>query len=238
LLDRQARWDDAALRDSSGSGSRLRFEKIDEQATPGGRVAARYRVFAEGAPQDRVFSLQTWLIDDSFSTDPRDIYVNAQGLVMIRRPKPEEETSLRAGDGELHIVSATENSEPQRFALARSDGNGMIFGTLVAHPVEAYDQGCKIEVKTAQAGSTAVLINVDGFPAKTKIPLVLKSEGAETSDTMETDQDGHAVMAVVPIVPGKTQGTLKASAEGRNCLPSVLLPWSAAAKAPEKTPEH
>jgi hypothetical protein len=55
---------------------------------------------------------------------------------------------------------------------------------------------------------------------------------------METDQDGHAVMAVVPIVPGKTQGTLKASAEGRNCLPSVLLPWSAAAKAPEKTPEH
>ncbi|MGA3081132.1 MAG: hypothetical protein ABSD44_07085 [Terracidiphilus sp.] len=238
LLDRQARWDDAALRNSEGSGLRLRFEKIDEQATQGGRIATRYRVYAEGAPQDKVFSFQTWLIDDTFSVDPRDIYVNGQGLLMTRKPKPEEEMVLKAEDDELHIVSVTQDAEPLRFQLTRRDGQEMIFGSLVAHPVVSFDQGCVLEVKIAQPGATTVLIDADGFPAKAKIPLVLKSEGEDVSDILDTNQDGHAVMAVMTAIPGKTQGMLKASAEGRNCLPSVVLPWSAGANAPEKTVRH
>lgn len=236
LFDRQARWDDAALRDENRTGSRLRFVKIDERAMPGGRVATRYRVFAEGAPQDRVFSFQTWKVDDTFSDDPRDIYVNTQGLVMTRKPTPEEETSLRAGDAELHVEIATEEAEPMRYALIRRDGGGMIFGSVVARPMVSYDQGCTIEAKLAQPGAAAVLVDVDGFPAKAKISLVLKSEGADVSEKLETDQDGHAVMGVVTTVPGKAQGTLKATAEGRNCLPSVVLPWVAAAPPAVKAP--
>lgn len=238
ILERQARWDASGLNDSNGSGSHLRFEKIDEQVTPGGRVAARYRVFAEGAPQDKVFVLHTALIDNTISTDPRDIYLNSQGLLMLHKPKPEEESSLKAGDDELVVVSATENAEPMRFLLSRRDGETPIYGTLVLHPMESYDQGCRLEVRVAQPGATAVLISIDGFPAKSKVPLVLESEGAAANEVLDTNSDGHSVIAVVPLVPGKTQGTLKASAEGPNCLPSVVLPWNAAAHADAKTPEH
>ncbi len=233
ILDRQARWDDAQQSDPSGSGLRLHFEKIDEQAMPGGHVAVRYRIFAEGAPQDKVFVLQTWLVNDAISTDPRDIYVNAQGLLMIHKPKPEEEASLKAGDDELDVLSATDGAEPMRFLLARRDGETAIYGTLVAHPVVSYDQGCRLEVRIAQPGATSVLIDADGFPAKTKIPLVLESEGALANEVLETNADGHAVIAVLTAVPGKTQGTLKASAEGPNCLPSVLQPWNTAGNAPK-----
>ncbi len=238
ILDRQARWDDAELNNPNGSGLRLHFEKIGDQVTPGGRVAVRYRVFAEGASQDKVFVLQTWLVSNAISTDPRDLYVNAQGLLMIHKPKPEEEASLKAGEDELNVVSTTGESEPMRFLLARRDGETAIYGTLVAHPVVSYDQGCRLEVRVAQPGATAVLIDADGFPAKTKIPLVLESEGALANEVLDTNADGHAVIAVLTAVPGKTQGTLKASAEGPNCLPSVVLPWSAAADAAAKAAKH
>lgn len=238
LLDRQARWDDTKLSDPSQSGLRLHFEKIDEQPTQVGREPVRYRVFAEGAPQDKVFVFQTWRVDNAISTDPRDIYVNAQGLLMTHLPKPEEETSLKVAEGELEVASPTENAEPIRFLLARRDGETSIFGTLVSHPVESYDQGCRLEVRAAQPGAMAVLIIVDGFPAKSKIPLVLESEGSVVSEVLDANSDGHAVMAVFPAVDGKTRGTLKASAEGSNCLPSVVLPWSAPADSAPKTPGH
>lgn len=238
LLDRQARWDDAGRGDSNGSGQRLRFEKIDDQVKPGDKGAARYRVYAEGAPQDKVFVFQTWLVDGTLRSDPRDIYVNAQGLLMIHKPKAEQESSLRAGDDELVVESATENAEPIRFLLARRDGETPIYGTLVSHPVESYDQGCKLEVRIAESGAAAVLMIVEGFPAKAKIPLVLESEGSVISEVLDTNLDGHAVMAVFPPVQGKPQGTIKASAEGPNCLPSVTLPWSAAATAAPKAPKH
>ena len=238
LLDRQARWDDAALNDSNGSGLRLHFEKIDEPVAHGGRAAVRYRVFAEGAPQDKVFAFHTWLMDNTFSTDPRDIYVNAQGLLMIHRPKPEQESSLKAADDELDVASATESAVPMRFLLAGRDEGTPIYGTLVSHPVESYDQGCKLEVRAAQPGATAVLIIADGFPAKTKVPLVLESTGAVVTEVLDLNLDGHAVIAVLPSVAGKTQGTLKASAEGPNCLPSVSLPWGAPPPSAPKTPGH
>ena len=71
--------------------------------------------------------------------------------------------------------------------------------------------------------ATAVLIIADRFPAKAKIPLVLESDGSSISEMLNTNADGHAVMAVFPYVPGKPQGTLKATAEGPGCLPSCLL---------------
>jgi hypothetical protein len=236
LLGRQARWDDAGLGHLLSAGLRLHFEKIDEQVTQGGRVAARYRVFAEGAPENKVFSFSSWPIDKTLTPDPHDIYVNAQGLLMIHKPKPEQEMSLKAGDDEFDVMPLTGSAEPMRFIFSSMDGEVQIYGTLVPHPVVSYDEGCRIEVRIAQPDATAVLIIVDGFPAKAKIPLVLESEGARDSEVMTTNLDGHAVMASFPYVPGKTQGMLKATAEGPKCLPSVVLPWGAAAPSAPKTP--
>jgi hypothetical protein len=235
LLTRQARWDDEAGQLNS-SGLKLRFEKIDEQTMPGGRVDARYRIYAEGAPENKVFSFGTWATGKALGYDSRDIYVNGQGLLMLRRPKPEQETSFRAPGDEFEVMPPTDAAEPMRFIFASMDGQFEITATLVPHPVASVEQGCRIEVKTAQPDVSAVLIVVDGFPAREKVPVVLKSENASVSQVLDTDVNGHAVMGAFPYLPGKTHGMLKASAEGPGCLPSVTLPWGPATPAAAKNP--
>jgi hypothetical protein len=237
LLQRQARWDDEAG-PLNPSGLHLRFEKIDEQAGLPGGVAARYRVFAEGAPENKVFAFESWPMDKPLAADPRDVYVNVQGLLMIHRPRPEQETSLKAEGDELVLSLVTGSAEPMRFVLSSMDGQLKVFGTLVPHPVVAEDKGCRLEVRVAQPDATAVLLIVDGFPAKARIPLVLESEGAVDSRILDTNADGHAVMAGFPYLPGKAQGILRASAEGPNCLPTAVLPWGAPAHPAAKTPSQ
>jgi hypothetical protein len=235
ILERQARWDDAAG-NLNPSGLHLRFDKIDEQATPGGRVAERYRVFAEGAPENKVFAFESWPVDKAISADPRNLYVNVQGLLMIHRPKPEEELSFTAAEDEFEVTLMTGSAEPMRFLLSSIDGQLRVFGTLVPHPVVSVDQGCRLEARVAQPDTTAALILLDGFPAKARIPVVLQSEGAAVSEVLTVDSDGHAVMADFPYVPGKAQGTLRATAEGPRCLPSVVLPWGPVTQPAPKTP--
>jgi hypothetical protein len=215
----------------------LIFKKIDEQVMHGGRVATRYRIYAEGAPENRVYAFGTWAIGKELSTDIRDIYVNGQGLLMIHDPTPEQELSFKAGDDELNVMPVTEIAEPVRYLFSGRDRQLMVYGTLVPHPVISVDKGCRLEVRIAQPDAKAVLIIADRFSAKAKIPLVLESEGVSVSEMLNTNADGHAVMAVFPYVPGKSQGMLKASAEGPGCLPSVILPWGGAPHAASTTPQ-
>ncbi|MGA9670795.1 MAG: hypothetical protein WBQ94_16410 [Terracidiphilus sp.] len=236
LLGREVQWDDAGKNEDNPSGVHLRFEKIDERTAPEGVVVARYRVFAEGAPENTIYGLRTWVVGKEESSDPTDLYVNGQGLLMIHKPKPEQETRFSAGDDEFHIMPIAGNAEPIRYLLFSMDGRLEIYGTLVPHPVMAEDQGCSIEARIAQPDAAAVLIIVNRFAPKSKVPVVLKSEGKLASEVLSTDANGHAVLADFPYVTGKTQGMLKASAEGEKCLPSVTLPWGPSGPVAAKVP--
>jgi hypothetical protein len=243
LLDRQARWDDAGsgnqnLTESrfNPSGMSLSFVKIDEQVTQGGRVSARYRVFAEGAPENKVYSFGTWPIDNTLTYDSRDIYVNGQGLLMLHQPQQEQEMSFKAGNDEFDVTLVTDSAEPVRYLFSSRDRQLLIYGTLVLHPVVSEDNGCRLEVRVAQPDATSVLIVADRFPARDRIPLVLESEGMSVNEMLKTNANGHAVMAVFPYVPGKANGMLKATAEGPGCLPFVVIPWGAKPPATPKTP--
>ncbi|MFZ1086255.1 MAG: hypothetical protein WAN35_14920 [Terracidiphilus sp.] len=233
-LSREIYWDDEA----GGMNPlklRLSFVKIDEQTVPGGRITDRYRVYVEGAPENKVFSFSTWPMDKTLTADPRDIYVNGQGLLLLHKPKPEQEMSLSALGDELVVETMTATAEPVRYLFARRDHQLLVPGTLVSHPVAAEEHGCQLEIRLSKPDASVVLIVADGFPAKEKIPLVLESENQSFSGDMIADQDGHAVMAAFPYVPGKTQGILRATAEGPDCLPTVVLPWGPAA-APSTVP--
>jgi len=244
LLEHQARWDDAVSGDLNPTGSRLnpeglhlRFTKIDEQATPGGQSTAHYRVYAEGAPENRVYSFGTWPMASNLVYDPQDLYVNGQGLLMLHKPKPEQEFSFKAEADEYDVVAVTDSAVPTRFVLASRDRQLMVFGTLVPNPVVVEEQGCRLEARLAQPDATAVLIIADRFPAKTKIPLVLESGGRSSNQLLMTNDEGHGVMGVFPYVSGIAHGLLKASAEGPNCVPYVVLPWGAGPQAGPKTPQ-
>jgi len=103
LLSREASWDDVSS-DLNPSGLRLRFVKIDEQTEPGGRIADRYRVYLEGAPDNKVFTFAAWPMNQPLAEDPHDIYVNGQGLLMIHKPIPEQEMRLSALDDDWWLL--------------------------------------------------------------------------------------------------------------------------------------
>ncbi len=231
-LGLQAHWGDSAGA-LNPSGLSLHFEKIVEPATPNAAAPEHYRVFAEGAAEDKVFVFGTWTLSKDFSADTRDIYVNGQGLLLLHESTADQELSFKADD-EFEVAPMTGSAEPVRYLLAQRDGQMRIYATLVPHPVATVERGCRLEVWLAQPAAKSVLVVMDGFPAKDKIPLVLESAGESISKEMDTDENGHAVIAVFPYVPGKTQGILKASAEGPNCLPSVVLPWGPAPDAAAK----
>ncbi|HEY1255134.1 MAG TPA: hypothetical protein VGF01_10170 [Terracidiphilus sp.] len=233
-LSRQARWDDESG-DLNPTGFHMRFVKIDEQTGADGRITDRYRVYVDGAPENKIFAFGSWPINKPLAFDSHDIYVNGQGLLLLHKPKPEQELSLSEPEDELVVVANTGTAEPVRYIFTRRDGQLLISATLVPHPIKSEEQGCQLEVRIAAPDASSVLLVIDGFPAKEKIPLVLESEDLSLSETMITNEDGHAVIAAFPFIPGKTQGTLRASAEGPGCLPEVRLPWSSAAQAPAST---
>ena len=234
LLERQAGWD-AEKGEPNPLGLSLRFVKIDQQSKAGERVTARYRIFAEGAPENKIFSFTSWTLSNSPTLDAHDFYVNGQGLVMLHKPTPEQELIVEAPGDELVVTTVTRSAEPIRFLFARRDGELGLYATLIPHPVMAEEQGCRVEVRIAQPDATAVLIVADGFPAKDKMTLVIESGEEAVSEVLTTNADGRAVMAVFPFVPGKTHGVLKASAQGPNCLPQVVFPWGEETHLEQKT---
>lgn len=178
---------------------------------------------------------RVWQAGEAPKPDPGDLYVNARGLIMTRRPQPGEENSLRAPGGEFYLTPEADSAVPLRYDISSRDNQLAIPGTLVPQPVAGEDHGCRLEVRIAQPNATAVLFVADGFPLESKIPVVLESEGKTANMVMTTDSAGHAIVAGFPHVPGKTQGTLRATAEGPDCLPSVSLPWAEPAPQATKT---
>jgi hypothetical protein len=234
LLVRQARWDNGDLGTGNEQRLKLRFDRVDDQASAKNGVP-HYRVFAVGAPENKVYAWRVWQAGAEPKSEPGDLYVNARGLLMTHRPQPEEEYSLRAPGSEFYLSPQADSAAPLRYDIFSRDNQLGIPGTLVPQPVSAEDHGCRLEVRIAQPNATAVLFVADGFPLESKIPLVLESEGQTANMTMITDSAGHAIVAGFPYVPGKTQGTLRATAEGGDCLPSVSLPWGESSPPATKT---
>lgn len=235
LLVREARWDDGDIGNGNEQRLKLQFDKVEEQAAPKGAVP-QYRVFAIGAPENKVYAWRVWQAGEEPKFEPGDIYVNARGLLMTRRPLPAEEYSLRAPGAEFTISPQADSAVPFRYDISSRDDQLAITGTLVPQPVAAEDHGCRLEVRVAQRNATSVLFVADGFPSESKIPLVMESEGQTVNMTMITDSAGHAIVAGFPVVADKTQGNLRATAEGPDCLPFVTLPWGTAVHSAPKAP--
>lgn len=234
-LVRQSRWDNGEFGIGNEERLRLRFVKVDDQVKPESTIA-RYRIFANGAPANKVYAWGVWQAGDEPKSEPQDIYVNASGLLMTHRPSPAEESSLQVPGGEFLITPDADSAVPIRYEIVSRDNQFSMSGTLVPRPVASVDQGCSLEARVAEPHAEAVLLVADVFPPDSKIPLVLESEGQTANLTMDIDSTGHSIVAAFPFVQGKTHGMLKVTAEGPNCLPSVTLPWGAEAQPASKTP--
>jgi hypothetical protein len=230
-LAQQLHWDNGGAGNLDRMAVHLRFEKVDEVKTAAGNQP-RYRVFAEGAPENKVYGLSTLEVGKVIDNSQQDVYVNAQGLAMTRRPNPEEEDLTRMPGSELYVTPKTVPGEPTRYAISSRDREVTAFGTIDPDPVVNVDRLCRLEARIGAPGAAAVLVVADGFTPKMRLPIILESQGDVANIEVTTDQNGHAVVAGFPFIQGKTQGVLKASAQGQNCLPSVQVPWDSTPAAP------
>ena len=99
MLNQQVWWDSASPTDGNPKGQQLQFFKIDE-VTQDGKNFVRYRVLLPGTPEGKKYLLQVWKIGMSLQqmqTVSDSVYVNAKGLLMISKPRADQENSDSAG---------------------------------------------------------------------------------------------------------------------------------------------
>jgi hypothetical protein len=112
-----------------------------------------------------------------------------------------------------------------RFALASSDKELLVSGTVVPFPREDTDRGCRLEVRLAQPDGSAVLISADGLPANAEIPFQLLTADEPGTGKFIANAQGHAVTTDYPSANGKDRGSLRVSLAIPECSVAVEIPW-------------
>jgi hypothetical protein len=225
LLQRQLGWDDALPDEKNPDGLQFRFSKIDEATTPGGRLL-RYRAYVAGTSETKKYALGSWKLGQDLQILPVDVYVNAKGLLMVHKPRPDQENSDSVADeDELDLAFTAARGEPVRFALVSTDKSFMVPGTIVPFPIEASGATCHIEMRLAQPEGQAILVYADGLKPNSTVPFKAISGGDLEAPTFSVNARGHAATADLPYADGTSSGTLKIDVAAKGCAVSLEIPW-------------
>jgi hypothetical protein len=224
LVQRQISWDENSSGKLNPTRLYFQFSKTDETTSSGKRVA-HYRAYVFGGPEGKRFSLTVWRIGSEPRILSSNVYVNAKGLLMVRKPRPEQENSDFVGDDEFQLAVQAARAEPVRYALTSSDKELLVYGTVVPFPLTDTDKGCRLEARLASPDATAVLIYADGLPANAEIPFQLLTGGEPGTGKLNVDAQGHAVTTGFPSLGGKENGSLRVNLTTTECSVAVELPW-------------
>jgi hypothetical protein len=224
-IRQQVGWDDNLPSEVNPTGLQFQFVKIGDLTFPQGHVT-NYRAYVHGATEDKKYYLGVWKVGAEMNILPTDVYVNAKGLLMDHKPRPDQENkdSVEEED-ELDLALQAARGEPIRVILATLDGNFMVPGTIVPFPIENKDKNCRLEVRLASPDAEAILLYADGLPPSTEVPFESNSAGDLTQGKLSTNASGHAATADLPYVDGKNSGIVKETLTTKDCTVSVEIPW-------------
>ncbi|HZP05151.1 MAG TPA: hypothetical protein VFB43_09645 [Terracidiphilus sp.] len=225
MLNTQVVWDNGF---NHPRGPRLRFSKLDEVTRTEGHFT-RYRIYTAGVPEGQPYILAAW----SIGADLKDlnvlssnVYVNRKGLLLTRKPNPDEEDRETVGeDAEYDLGVQAADGEPLRFVLRSQDNKVLVPGTLVPFPIESTDRGCKLSALLAEPDGEAILIEGDGFPPDSSVLVQGISAGEPRKSKQTVDASGHLQFVELPYVVGKETGTLNDTISTKDCTVSVIIPW-------------
>jgi hypothetical protein len=232
LFQRQISWDENSPSEKNPKGLFFQFSKTDETTSSGKRVVL-YRAYVFGAPENKKYTLTVWRLGTDPHTLSVDVYVNAKGLLMTHKPRPEQENSDFVGDAELHIAVQAARAEPVRYAFASSDKALLVYGTVVPFPLTDTDRDCQLEVRLAQPDATVVLIYADGLRANAEIPFQLLSAGQPETGKFSVNAQGHAVTTAIPALAGTESNSLRVTLTTPECSVAIALPWGKGSSPPQ-----
>lgn len=224
-IERQIGWDDNLPSDVNPSGLRFEFSKIGDLTLPQGHVI-NYRTYVHGAAENRKYYLGIWKVGTEIQILPTDVYVNAKGLLMDHKPRPDQENKDAVEEeDELDLGIQAARGEATRVILATADGKFMVPGTVVPFPIVSQDKSCRLEIRLATLDAEAILIYADGLPPNTEVPFESNSAGDVTQNKFTSNAQGHAAAADQPYVDGKDSGVVKETLTTKGCSVSVEIPW-------------
>ena len=224
LIQRQLSWDANLPGKLNPAGLSFQFFKTDER-TFSDRHLVSYRAYVPGAPENEKYSLTIWKLGAEPHPLSGAVYVNAKGLLMTHKPRPDEENSDFLGGSELEFDVQAARGEPVRYALSSTDHELLVTGTVIPFPLKDADGSCALEVRLVTPDADVVLISADGLPPNTEVPFDISVAGTPEMEKFNTNANGHAVTSAIPPAIGKDPGSLKVTLATTGCSTAVELPW-------------
>jgi hypothetical protein len=224
-LQRQVGFDDHLPNERNPAGLHIQFSKIGESNVEQGHFSI-YKAYVPGASENQKYLLAVWRIGFDPQVLPGDVYVNTKGLLMVNKPRPDQENkdSVEGGDEDDFSIQAA-RGEPVRYLLFTLDMDFSVPGTVVPYPVEAKHGNCRLEARLTKPDGIAVLVYADGLPADSNVPYQSISGNESHPGSFHTNGSGHAAAIVLPTAAGKDAGVLKVSIAAKECSVSVEIPW-------------
>ncbi|MGA7243917.1 MAG: hypothetical protein WBX19_12075, partial [Terracidiphilus sp.] len=207
---------------------RLRFVRIEDSARQVQNLT-RYRIYAADAQEGTTYVFAVWKIGtylENMQVFSSSAYVNRKGLLMTRKPTPEEEDQETVDEkAEFDVGVQAANGEPLRFVLHTKDNKFIEPGTLIPFPITSANKGCSLESRLAVPEGQAILNYADGFPPNYDLVVRSDSSGELKESKHTTDDTGHVAFMDLPFVIGRDAGVLKVTIATKECSVSTDIPW-------------
>lgn len=236
LASTQANWG----KPMSAPGMSLTLKQIDRKQTPTGTELS-YHLIGTGFTPDMQLTLLRWPLDHQIESVMSGIVVNADGTAVcgIAAPGPSAPTdahpvattkvpsctrTMKPGTP-ITITTTVAKGEAIRVALVATDQKHGAAGNIIPFPIEGQDRGCKLDVVLGSKNADLVLVEGYGFMHDKTYTLGSESYSTKQDLNAVINPEGHFVTALLPMIPGHTNGNTVVYYQSSTCTPTVSFDW-------------
>jgi len=186
---------------------------------------ARYSFYVSGLPNDRVYSVVSWPINQAHPvTVMEGVSIGKDGIVSCTG-RLEGECTDPSGDSD-NAVDFSFNSlsgEPNRLALVSGDQRAAVI--VVPNPITASDKGCTLSAERLTPHFEIAFFTGSGYPQDANILFDSESYGEKHRLETTADHEGKIHFAMLPFVSGHPHGTTHIKAAATGCSPGLKFDW-------------
>jgi hypothetical protein len=186
-----------------------------------------YNLYASGMSSNKLYNIVAWPVNQPRAVEVvKGVGLDAVGLAIcpgqlgscgdVTKPNQPTNLSLTIAPG-----------RPLRVGLVAQDESERAFMKSIPMPILGADKNCKLEAITLTMSAAAVLLEGSGFPPNSDIEmqLVNSANPTPTLGKGKVEANGVYSAAIVPLVDGVTNGSMKVSVKSAACNPSLSFEW-------------
>lgn len=205
--------------DSRNNSPGASLEAVDvTHAGKANKLIKTYQLRAKGLPVDLQYEM---LALPTMAGSPEEI----QSTADVEIDKNDGRVMNGPNDAQQIIVPHPAPGEPYRWALVSKDGKYKAFITVLPNPIQATDNGCKVNVVRLMPRFELAFVQFSGFPPQAEISLRGNSAGEIHDFKLTTNAEGYADTGMLPFKAGKSKGTMELQISTPKCSPKVSFNW-------------